>query len=145
MRTKVISLKRISSKDKVNNEENGYIIPLWKDWEEILSKEPKQAYVNVCYPGQIKGPHLHMQRWQQYACISGKGRIVVKYGSGDYEEINIDADKEPCVVVVPAGIASAVKNTGTVNFILVNMPNPAWHPDNQDDHPVEFEDYEWDA
>lgn len=143
MRTKVLPLKRLPSKDKKTGMQNGHIISLWKDWEQELPLDPKQVYLNVCDPGQTKGPHLHKQRSQQYACIMGTGRVVVKYGPEDYEEIDILADKEPCVVVVPAGTPSAIQNTGSTPFIMINMPNPSWHPDNQDDHPVEFDDYEW--
>lgn len=143
MRTQVIPLQKIFSKNKYTKENNGYIIPLWKDWENILYKEPKQMYLNVCFPGEVKGPHLHKVRCQQYACIKGTGLIVVKYGPKDYEEIYVDADKNPSVVVIPPGIPSAIKNTGKEEFVMINMPNPAWHPDNQDDHPVEFEDYQF--
>ncbi len=142
MKTQIIKLDKYISKDKKKDTENGYIISLWKDWEKILPLEPKQAYLNVCYPNQVKGPHLHMQRSQQYACIEGTGRIIVKYDN-TYEEIDIDANKEPCVVIIPAGTPSAIQNTGKENFVLINMPNPAWHPDNTDDHPIEFEGYEW--
>lgn len=143
MRTQIISLDKITTRDKQSKSPNGYIVSLWKDWETILPKQPKQVYLNVCEPGQVKGPHLHKQRWQQYACLFGKGRIVVKYGKGDYEEIDVDADLAPVVVVIPAGTASAIQATGKKDFVLLNMPSPAWHPENQDDHPVEFDDYKW--
>lgn len=143
MKTVVIDLERKNSVDKKKETENGFIISLWKNWEEILPFEPEQVYLNVCYPGQIKGPHLHMQRTQQYACIQGKGRIIIRYEHGDYETIEIDADEKPAVVIVPAGTPSAIQNTGNSDFVLINMPNPAWHPENQDDHPVEFNDFTW--
>ncbi len=143
MRTTIIALDKITSKDKQTKRENGYIVSLWKDWETILPKQPKQVYLNVTKPGEVKGPHLHKERWQQYACLFGQGRIVVKYGKGDYEEIEIDGDKSPVVVVIPAGTPSAIQATGTTDFVLLNMPHPAWHPDRQDDHPVEFDDYKW--
>ena len=57
--------------------------------------------------------------------------------------IDVDGDENPCVVIVPAGIPSAIQNTGEKPFVIMNMPHPAWHPENQDDHPVEFEDYDW--
>jgi dTDP-4-dehydrorhamnose 3,5-epimerase len=140
MRTQVISLEKNYSRDKKSKETNGYVISLWKDWEKILPYEPKQVYVNVCYPGQIKGPHLHKQRCGQFACIKGKGRFTVRYAENDYEYIDVNADSNPCIVVIPPGIPSSIKNTGDDLFVILNMPNPAWHPQNLDDWPVEFND-----
>jgi dTDP-4-dehydrorhamnose 3,5-epimerase-like enzyme len=143
MRTTVIPLKKNYSKDKGSQRINGYIISLWKDWEKILPQEPKQCYLNVSFPHEIKGPHLHMQRWGQFACIQGKGRFIVKYGKGDYERVDVDCEINPSIVIIPPGTPCAIQNTGDDLLVIMNMPNPAWHPDNQDDHPVIYDDYQW--
>ena len=40
-----------------------------------------------------------------------------------------------------AGIGAALQNMGDVEAYVLNMPSPAWTPENPDDHLVSFEDY----
>lgn len=139
MRTQFIPLARVYSKDKASQTINGYVVSLWKDWENFLPKAPQQMYLNVCFPHSIKGPHLHMQRWGQFATISGKGRFIVKYGENDYEKIDVDASQNPGFIIIPAGTPCAIQNPYDEMFVLANLPSPAWHPDNQDENSVIFD------
>lgn len=147
MRTKVIELPPSFSKNVDSGKINGYLISFWKDWEKFLNVPPKQIYFNCCYKGEIKGPHLHINRWDHFICIRGKIRFVVKYGENDYEEIDTSPDlktgKGFKIVVIPPAVSCALQNIGDEEAFFINMPNPAWHPDNQDDHPVKFENYKW--
>lgn len=143
MKTRVILEKSILSRGK-NGEKNGYVFSLWKDWENIFKVDPKQFYLNVCFPKAIKGPHLHNHRWDYFVCIRGKIRFIVKWGE-DYEEIEADADNDNAfkIVEIPPAIPCAIQNIGSSEAWFLNMPNPAWHPDDQDDHPVQFDGYKW--
>lgn len=143
MRTRIIEEKKHLSRDKKGNP-NGRVISLWKDWEGIFKAEPKQIYLNICAPKAVKGPHLHRKRWDYFVCIRGQIRFIVKWGK-EYEEIEVDAEGDPClkIVEVPPAVPCAIQNVGTEEAWFLNMPNPAWHPDNQDDYPVTFEGYEW--
>lgn len=144
MKTRIIEEKKYISRDMRTKEPNGLLVSLWKNWENIFKAEPKQVYLNVCSPKAIKGPHLHMNRWDYFVCIRGKIRFVVKWEK-EYEEIEVDADKDPCfkIVEVPPAIACAIQNIGPEEAWFLNMPNPAWHPEKQDDHPALFDDYQW--
>jgi hypothetical protein len=42
---------------------------------------------------------------------------------------------------VPAGVLAALRNIGNEEAFMLNMPSLAWHVDDQDDHPVSFDDY----
>lgn len=143
MKTRVIEEKKIVSREK-SGEPNGYLVSLWKGWEKIFKADPKQVYLNVCNPKAVKGPHLHKNRWDYFVCIRGKVRFIIKWGI-DYEEIEADADNDTTfkIIEVPPAIPCATQNIGKGEAWFLNMPNPAWHPDNQDDHPVQFDGYEW--
>lgn len=144
MKTRVVEEKKHITRDIKTKEPNGLVVSLWKNWEKFFKAEPKQVYLNVCAPKAVKGPHLHMNRWDYFVCIKGKIRFVVKWNDV-YEEIEADADKDPCfkIIEVPPAIASAIQNIGPTEAWFLNMPNPAWHPDDQDDHPITFDGYKW--
>ena len=142
MRTRVIETSRHDSKNE-KEELNGYVVSLYKDWEKLFQAEPKQVYLNVCFSGETKGPHLHMNRWDYFATLRGSTRYVIKYGAGDYEEIDVCVkDGEGIrIVEVPPAIPCLIINIGDEEAWIINMPNPAWHPDAQDSHHVNYDDY----
>jgi dTDP-4-dehydrorhamnose 3,5-epimerase len=142
MRTQVIETQKGISRNH-DGEVNGYVISLYKDWEKLFQAEPKQVYLNVCFPGQSKGPHLHMRRWDCFATIRGSMRFVIKYGPRDYEEIDAIAldGSGVKVIVVPPAIPCLMINIGADDAWVINMPNPAWHPDNPDNNPIDYSDY----
>jgi len=142
LRTRVFESPRIPSRNKAG-QVNGYVVSLYKDWERRFEVEPKQVYLTVCLPSEKKGPHLHMSRWDYFATIRGRVRFVVKYGPRDYEEIDVSAEQGQPVrtVEIPPAVSCLIVNTGDDEAWVLNMPNPAWHPERQDDHPVSYDDY----
>ncbi len=68
-------------------------------------------------------------------------RYVVKYGAGDYEEIDVNAADAVLIVEVPPAIPCLIVNTGDEDGWVINMPHPAWPPDDRDDHAVSYDDY----
>ena len=144
MKTRVIEEKKFTTRDINTKEPNGLLVSLWKNWEKIFQVEPAQVYFNICSAKAVKGPHLHKKRWDHFVCIRGKIRFIVKWDK-EYEEIEADADKDPClkIVEIPPNVPCAIQNIGEGEAWFLNMPNPAWHPDDQDDHSVPFENYVW--
>lgn len=142
MRTRVIECPRHLSYNR-DGMPNGSVISLYKDWEQIFRETPKQVYLNVTFPGERKGPHLHMHRWDYFATIRGSVRFVIKYGPGDYEEIDVSMSDTAGVriVEVPPAVPCLIVNVGEEEAWVINMPNPAWHPHRVDDHPVSYDDY----
>lgn len=143
MKTRVIEEKKYLTKDQQGNV-NGQLVSLWKDWEKIFKAEPKQVYFNICAPKAIKGPHLHKKRWDYFVCIRGKIRFIVKWDE-NYETIEVDAENDPCfkIVEIPPAVPCAIQNISDAEAWFLNMPHPAWHPDDPDDHPVTFDGYDW--
>lgn len=142
-RTRTIDAQRAASKNE-RGAVNGFVVSLYKDWEGLFQAEPKQVYLNICLPGEHKGPHLHMNRWDYFATIRGSVRLVIKYGPGDYEEVDVHVGpggEGIKIVEVPPAIPCLIINIGEEEAWVLNMPNPAWHPDNQDSHPISYDDY----
>lgn len=148
MREQALSVRRLSHNQIVTRdsegEVNGFLVPIFNAGENWLAAEqhPQQAYLTVVAPGKIKGPHLHLKRWGLFTCIKGNGRIVVRNEKG-YEEFYSGEDHDYATIQVPAGVPAAIQNIGNTDAYFLNMPAPAWAVDDQDEHPVSFDDYDF--
>ena len=79
----VFDLEKHETKDVKDSHTNGELTVIWRDWDEII-KNPQMVYLNSVYPGEIKGPHLHIIRHSYYVCIKGKVVFIIKQDSGKY-------------------------------------------------------------
>lgn len=121
---------------------NGWLIPIFNVHDGLIAtaQHPQQVYLTVIAPREVKGPHLHLKRWGLFACIRGNAKIVVRAENG-YEEYLTGEDHEFATVQVPAGVPAALQNIGDEEAYILNMPSPAWHINEQDEHPVSFDGY----
>ena len=121
---------------------NGFLIPIFNVHDGFIEPEnfPKQVYLTVCDVGEIKGPHLHLKRWGFFTCLKGDIKVIARTETG-YEELYSGEHHDFATIEVPAGTPSAVQNIGDVPAYILNMPSPAWHIDDKDEHPVTFDDY----
>jgi dTDP-4-dehydrorhamnose 3,5-epimerase len=124
-----------------NGNINGFLIPIYNNHDGFIAEEnsPKQVYLTVCDAGQIKGPHLHMKRRGFFTCIRGNIRIIVKTVNG-YENYFSGEDYEFATIEVPPGTPAAIQNIADEPAYVINLPSPAWHVDDQDEHPVVFDE-----
>jgi dTDP-4-dehydrorhamnose 3,5-epimerase-like enzyme len=122
----------------LDGKNNGFLIPIFNTHEGFIpeTRQPKQVYLTVCAPGTIKGPHLHMKRWGYFTCIRGNARIVAKVGPDQYDVAYTGKDHGYQTIEVPAGISNMLEALGDEDAYIINTPSPAWHVDDQDDHPV---------
>jgi mannose-6-phosphate isomerase-like protein (cupin superfamily) len=113
---------------------NGWLLPLW-NVNERTDLRPDQVYLTVVASGCSKGPHLHKKREQRYYVIKGDCEVITRDPvTGEYAMRYMwPGDVE----VVPAGVPSQLRNKGIGEAWLINMPSPAWSPDDQDEWPVE--------
>src|SRR2546423_15176087 len=134
---------KIITKDAAGNV-NGFLIPIFNvhDGFPLPEQHPKQVYLTVVAPRKVKGPHLHFKRWGLFTCIAGNAKIILR-NEGRYEEYLTGVDHQFRTVQVPAGVSAALQNIGDTDAYIVNMPSPAWHADDQDEHPVSFDDYDF--
>lgn len=129
------------TKDKAGKA-NGFLIPIFNVHDGFLAEaqHPKQVYVTVVSPHTVKGPHLHMKRWGVFTCIKGNVKVVLKTQDG-YVEHYSGEDYGFLSIQIPAGTAAAIQCLGDEDAYVLNTPSPAWHVEDQDDHPVSFEGY----
>lgn len=140
---RTFKLEKHPTKDIKDGRVNGFLIPVWKDWEKIIKVEPRMIYVTSINPGERKGPHLHIIRHSYFVCIKGKVVFVVKDHSGKYHEIE-SGEENPVLVEVPKNYSSGHINLSNEPSIILSLVNPAWRPDNRDEHDEDFDDYDWD-
>ena len=121
---------------------NGFVVPIINVHDQFVDEErwPKQIYLTVVTPKEVKGPHLHYKRWGLFTCIKGNIKIVIRI-EGEYQEYFSGEDFEFQTVQVPSGIPAALVNIGDENAYILNMPSPSWHPDDIDEWEVSFNDF----
>ena len=83
-----------------------------------------------------------MKRWGLFTCIRGNVRIVTRT-DGKFDQFFSGEEHGFATVQVPAGIPAALQNSGTTEAWVLNMPSPAWRVDDQDDHPVSFDGFDF--
>ncbi|MBU3542207.1 cupin domain-containing protein [Polynucleobacter sp. MWH-Loch1C5] len=123
---------------------NGFLVPLYNIHDGFFpsGKEPQQVYLTVIAPGEIKGPHLHFIRTGCFTCIKGNARFVLKIDEG-YQVVMSGEDHEYRSVIVPTGVPAALQNLGKEDAYVLNMPQPAWTPDMNDEHSADFSDFDF--
>lgn len=141
MSVELFDLELIVTKDVRKGHQNGVFIPVWRDWDKKYEHDPKMVYVTTCFPGELKGPHLHKMRWSYLTVLKGKVAFIVKVDE-EYQEYVI-SDEKPQTLVIPAGTPQAHVNIGDVDAIVMNLCNPAWHPDNQDNYTADYGEYDF--
>lgn len=127
-----------------SNVPNGYLVPIYNIHDGFFppGKEPQQVYMTVIAPGQIKGPHLHFIRTGCFTCIKGNARFVLKTTDG-YQVVYSGEAHEYRTVIVPTGVPAALQNIGDDEALVLNMPQPAWTPDMNDEHSADFSDFDF--
>ena len=125
---------------------NGYLVPIYNVHDGFFApgREPQQVYLTVVAPWTIKGPHLHYIRTGFFTCIKGNVRIVVKTQEG-YREYFSGEMYDYRSVEIPVGVPAAIQNLGDEDAFILNMPNPAWTPDMNDEHTADFGDHDFSA
>lgn len=124
---------------------NGWLLPIWNAQDEKLGGEalrPDQVYLTAVAPMSRKGPHLHMKRRGMFVLVSGNAYAWVRKSEGGYEG-HILAVGE-AVIVAPGDAAAFYNSNGAREALIINMPSPAWTPEEPDEHPVwDWEDPDW--
>jgi len=144
--TLIKSKKNIIHKTKNNkNKDNGFLVPIYNINDNFFQKgkEPEQVYLTVISPGEIKGPHLHFIRTGCFTCIKGNARFILRTEAG-YETFLSGEENDYLSIIVPTGIPAALQNIGSSDAYVLNMPNPAWTPEMNDEYTADFGDFNFD-
>lgn len=137
-----IKLEKHTTKDIGDQHINGSLTVIWRDWDDILSFQPKMVYVSSVNPGEIKGPHLHTKRDSYFVCISGKVIFIARDLSGKYHEIE-SSEEDPVMIQVPKNHPSAHVNITNQVSIILALASIAWRPNDNEMRDVSFDDYDW--
>jgi|TARA_B110000467_G_scaffold107259_1_gene97635 dTDP-4-dehydrorhamnose 3,5-epimerase len=139
---RTFKLEKHQTKDIHDKHVNGFLIPVWRDWDKSISVKPEMVYVTSINPNERKGPHLHVIRHSYYVCIKGKVVFIIKEKSGNYLEIESSED-EPVLVEIPKNHSSAHINLSDEPSLIMALVNPSWKPDNRDEHNETYDNYDW--
>jgi len=104
---------------------NGRVIELSKNGRKTT------AYVTVTAPGQMKGFHLHRRRTCCFVPVRGRLTVIL-VDKGSRAEFDLDS-AQPRRLIVPPGICIGLKNKETGEAWLLNLPDPAYDPDDCDE------------
>ncbi len=139
---KTIKLEKHETKDVNDQHVNGSLVVVWRDWDELISSEPKMVYVSSVNPGEIKGPHLHTKRDSYFLCIKGKVVFIIKDKQGKYHEIK-SSEEDPILVQIPKNYPSAHINISSGVSSVLTLASIAWRQNDDEMKNVSFEDYDW--
>jgi dTDP-4-dehydrorhamnose 3,5-epimerase len=137
-----IKLEKHETKDVKDQHVNGSLIVIWRDWDKILTSEPKMVYVSSVNPGEVKGPHLHTKRDSYFVCIKGKVVFIIKDHEGKYHEIE-SGEEDPVLVQIPKNFPSAHINTSNQISSVLALASIAWRPNDNEMTNVTFDNYDW--
>jgi dTDP-4-dehydrorhamnose 3,5-epimerase len=145
MEIRTLAHKKFVTKDE-HGDVNGFLVPLYNIHDQFFAagREPQQVYMTTILPGTIKGPHLHFIRTGFFTCIKGNVRVVLKTDDG-YQVFFSGEDYEYRSIEVPTGVPAAVQCLGDEEAYLLNMPNPAWTPEMNDEHAADFGDFDFNS
>lgn len=117
----------------------GIMMPIYHDYNAWFKGHiPKMCYVTTLVPGSSKGVILHQRRT---ACMTAvTGNVELFYADNDDDVIrrvnlNIEENNEDTsfVTIVHPNTAISLANTSDkTTAIIINLPSPAWHPDDED-------------
>jgi dTDP-4-dehydrorhamnose 3,5-epimerase len=138
----IIKLEKHDTKAVSDEKINGSLTVIWRDWDQILEKNPEMVYVSNVHSGEIKGPHIHTKRNSYFTCIHGEVLFVIKDEDGKYIEI-ISNEKEPILVHVPKNVPSAHINLSNNTSSVLALADVAWRPNDNEIKNIEFSDYDW--
>lgn len=145
MNIRTIPHKKFVTKNE-DGKANGFLVPLYNIHDGFFAegKNPQQVYLTTVVPGKVKGPHLHFIRTGCFTCIKGNVRVILKLGE-EYKIFFSGEDHDYLSIEIPTGVPAALQCLGDEEAYILNMPNPAWTPEMNDEHTADFSDFDFNA
>lgn len=114
---------------------DGELFPVYRDWDEWHNGYvPKMAYISIMRPETKKGVILHKKRTAYITAISGN--IILEYANNKTLIQTILSDEiknDHWIIKIPPNVPIMLYNKSiNSQAIILNLPSPAWHPDDQD-------------
>ena len=132
----VKKIQKISTPD-------GNMVPIFRDWDfdTNLGHKPKMVYATSLDPGIEKDIILHERRTAYITCIQSAARVDALL-TGKIHEIELDfenSNDQINLLLIPSNVPIKIYNVSKNTSILINCPNPSWHPDDPDT--IKFKDW----
>jgi dTDP-4-dehydrorhamnose 3,5-epimerase-like enzyme len=112
---------------------DGVLTPVYKDWEDWHEGyDVQMVYTTSINPGVSKGPILHRRRKGLISCIIGDVSVICLF-DGILETYNLSSNEKKFILFIPENTPNMIVNNSKTNeAIIMNLPNRAWHPDDED-------------
>lgn len=122
---KIKKIKKIKTAD-------GYMVPLYKNWEHEINEGhvPEMVYTSYLLPGVKKDIILHKKRKTYIACIFGSVKVESKEQIFNLNFEN--CENEISLLIADPGVPLKFENNSENTSIILNCPSPSWHPDDED-------------
>lgn len=125
---------------KVIPDERGRLQEILRCDDEIF-RDFGQVYMTACYPDVVKGWHYHKMQTDNMCVIKGMAKIVLFDRRNESEtkgEINefFMGEHNPIVLHIPPEIAHGIKAIGTVEVLVINVPDHSYNYSNPDDYRI---------
>jgi dTDP-4-dehydrorhamnose 3,5-epimerase len=112
-----------------HHDARGWLCELFRHDELPTEFHPAMAYLSTTEPGAARGPHEHRQQADCF-CFLGPGDFLLALWDNRpdsptylaYQEA-ILGEKNPMLVIVPAGIVHGYRNIGREMGWVFNCPN----------------------
>ena len=137
---------------RVIPDERGFLMEMLRCDDDLFRKFG-QVYLTVVYPGVVKGWHYHKKQDDLFVAIKGMLKLVLYDKrkdlptSGMINEFFI-GERNPMLVVIPAGVVHGFKGIGVEPAYVVNVPTEAYCYDDPDEFRIPPHDpsipYGWD-
>lgn len=137
---KKYKINKIETRDKISLKKNGFMIPIWKDYDKIEQIKPRYVYYLTCAPQSIKGPYLHKKRRGLLTLL--EGRIVLAYKSGNkFNEVHMEAGDEAMMADIPKMVGYLIQNPYKKEARLLNICDYPWKKDDNETITPDFSGY----
>ncbi len=107
----------------------GWLCELFRRDEADESLWPAMCYASMTSPGVTRGPHEHVDQ-ADWFCFIGPSNFRLELwdnrpDSPTYQNrVSLEfGQSAPASVIVPAGVVHGYRNVGTVDGLVINLPN----------------------
>ncbi|MGB2869343.1 MAG: dTDP-4-dehydrorhamnose 3,5-epimerase family protein [Bacteroidota bacterium] len=111
------------------SDKRGWLMEFFRT-DEVDSKFfPAMAYISSTMPGLTRGPHEHRDQ-ADFFCFPGPSTFRIYLWDGRKESPSYGSkmafdvgQSSPTIIIVPPGVVHAYKNIGSVDGVVINLPN----------------------
>jgi len=134
-------------------DDRGWLMEMLRsDWEEF--EKFGQTYVTACYPGVVKAWHYHKHQTDHLICVSGMAKVALydpRENSPTKGLVNefFMGTLNPILVKIPNPVYHGFTVVGGETAIIVNVPTQLYNHEKPDEYRVAYDDpsipYKWEV